>query len=383
MLSNSEMMTPAQARLAAVRNATGTFSTSLLTFPPPALVVEATIARAKSLLAPDQPASAWLKDAEDSDIALFESNSGSISINHDSTIYTDTNLRIPFDDTSFSPSGDDLPTIPTVFKGLAKDWLALKWNASSLAARCKATDVFALDGGPGFARESLHSAVCSMSSYAAYAAVATTTTDTTTTTATADKAALDAVPLYIFDPDIGKRSFADGKLMASEYSVPACFSQDLMESRGAAGMTARPLPTCWLLVGAANSGTPIHNHPMTAAWNTLFSGIKLWVTLPPDAPPSSLLVGDACPNPDDEDLSAAEWFKYWKVNLPEGACVIIQKPGETVFLPASYWHVVLNVCETTALSRSLYLKRDWVALGEQVAESRDCEGFARIWQSER
>ena len=348
------MMTPAQARLAAVRLTTGPLSTPLLVLP-------VTIARAKLALAPDQPSSAWLKNASD---ALVELESGSISINH--TIYTDTNTRIPFDDNSFSPSGDDLPLIPTVFSGLAKDWLALKWNAANLAARCKATDVFALDGGPGFARESLHSAVCSMSAYAAYAAVETN---------------LDAVPLYIFDPDIGKRSFADGALMASEYSVPACFSQDLMESRGAAGMTARPLPTCWLLVGAANSGTPIHNHPMTAAWNTLFSGIKLWVTLPPGAPPSSLLVGDACPNPDDEDLSAAEWFKYWKV-LPEGACVIVQKPGETVFLPASYWHVVLNVCETTALSCSLYLKRDWEALGEQVAESRDCEGFARIWQSE-
>jgi hypothetical protein len=36
----------------------------------------------------------------------------------------------------------------------------------------------------------------------------------------------------------------------------------------------RPLPQAWLLVGAEGSGTPIHCHPRTVAWNTLLAGAK-------------------------------------------------------------------------------------------------------------
>jgi len=43
----------------------------------------------------------------------------------------------------------------------------------------------------------------------------------------------------------------------------------------------RPLPPSWLLVAAARSGTPIHDHPHTVAWNVLLSGCKLWAILPP------------------------------------------------------------------------------------------------------
>lgn len=339
---------------------------------PPAVLVEASITRAKVALAPDEPESAWLDDRFRPAIALDGNKSVYIDCGNGFTaVYTDTMgaARVAFCDSAFSPSGDDLPLIPIVFTGLAAGWPALGWNATTLAARCVADDVFAVDGGPSFARESLNSAVVSMRAYAEYAG--------------GRAAAADAVPLYIFDPDIGKRRFADGTLMSGEYAVPRCFSQDFMEARGPAGATARPLPTCWLLVGAAGSGTPIHNHPMTAAWNTLFSGTKLWVTLPPDAPPESLLVEDACPISDAEDLSAAAWLRHWKGVLPAGANVIVQRAGETVFLPASFYHVVLNVDQTTALSRSLYLRRDWVTLGAHVAEKRHCEGFARIWQAEK
>ena len=48
---------------------------------------------------------------------------------------------------------------------------------------------------------------------------------------------------------------------------------------------------------------------------------------------------------------------------------MLQRPGETVFLPAGWWHCVLNVQGTTALSHSLYLARDAALLEKEEADA--------------
>jgi len=349
---------------------------------------EATIAKAKKLLAPEHPLSLWLADST-YPIDIRVDPDASVYINCGPTgfaRYTDTIGRTQFLDASFSPFGDDLPQTPTVFTGLASQWAALKWTAASLAERCLPSDVFAVDGGPSFARESLNSASVSMQAYAEYAGEG----PKATLQCNNYEASGDEAPLYIFDPEVGRRKFVDGSLMRSEYSIPTCLSHDAMDAQfGEVGALARPLPLSWLLVGATGSGTPIHNHPMTAAWNTLLAGVKLWVVLPPSTPEASLLVGESCPVHQDEDLSAHAWFRHWGTKgvenrLPQST-IIIQKPGETVFLPAGYYHCVLNVspAATVALSCSIYLRRDWGPLGEVVARKGECEGFQRVWEAGR
>ncbi len=291
-------------------------------------------------------------------------------------VYRDNTSRLHCSDDTFAASGADLPLIPAVLTGCTDGWAAMQWDAQSLAARAPADALWAVDGGPSVARQSLCGAKVGMQAYAQYCGVH----------GTAGAGEKDAAPLYIFDPELPTRCFADGQRMAAEFSVPRYFTQDTQ--RGASGSTlavdgCRPLPPVWLLVGARGSGTPIHDHPTTVAWNSLTSGCKLWVLLRPDTDPSLLLLDG------DEDLSALEWFQHWDGgedgeggvrSLPTDAFVIVQRPGETVFAPAGFWHVVLNVETSTALSHSLSLRRDYERTSTALAESGEAPpGFCEAW----
>ena len=67
------------------------------------------------------------------------------------------------------------------------------------------------------------------------------------------------------------------------------------------------------------------------------------------------------------DLSALQWFGR-TASLPDGARVVVQHPGEVLFVPAGWWHVVLNVKTSTAVSHALTLGRDLPRLLLERAE---------------
>ena len=71
-------------------------------------------------------------------------------------------------------------------------------------------------------------------------------------------------------------------------------------------------------------------------------------------------VGDDSEGEGEEefDISAAEWFDRCDGTLPPLARVVVQQPGEVVFVPAGWWHVVLNLETSVALSHSLALRRE-------------------------
>ncbi len=278
------------------------------------------------------------------------------------SVFHDTAPRVPFAAGTYAASGSDLPHTPTVLAGVGAEWKALQgegWTLPSLAARCCASDAFSLDGGPGFARETLSVGSVSMPAFAEYASGA---------------AGADSAPLYIFDDSLSTRCFADGTPMASEFSIPACFSADTMLSC-AGGAQARPLPPSWLLVGPSGSGTPVHSHPFTVGWCTLLHGTKLWVLLPPHVDPGLLQVGEHNTTSGEEDLSALQWMMQWGGG-GEGL-TLLQRAGETVFIPAGWFHVVLNVTETVALSHSLYLARDYAVHG--MAASAEAQAVGSAW----
>jgi histone arginine demethylase JMJD6 len=177
----------------------------------------------------------------------------------------------------------------------------------------------------------------------------------------------DDSPLYIFDSSFdGDRHYADRILR--DYRVPSYFSDDLFrlvsESR-------RP-PYRWWLIGPQRSGTCVHIDPLaTSAWNTLIVGKKRWVLFPPHVP-KSVVKGNGLVR-DEEDDEAVHYFSFILPRIKRKATLMgglpkyanfccfefTQNPGETVYVPHGWWHAVLNLTDTVAVTQNFCSPRNF------------------------
>jgi len=144
----------------------------------------------------------------------------------------------------------------------------------------------------------------------------------------------------------------DADELLIDYSVPKYFRYDLFDEismdnckRPAFGNSDRPAYR-WFLIGFEGSGTKLHTDPRhTSAWNALISGHKRWF-LAKDLPESILKAS--------EGKAANEWFKSVYPTIKEDIEYIefIQEPGETIYVPAGWHHVVLNLDDTIAVTQN-------------------------------
>lgn len=179
----------------------------------------------------------------------------------------------------------------------------------------------------------------------------------------------DESPLYLFDCD----SEAITQL-SKEYNIPDCFQKDLFkvfnekkeeEAKSIVISTNDDKVNCrpnfrWLIVGSERTGSTFHKDPnATSAWNAVLSGCKLWIMVPPHITPPGV-------NTDDQEsevtspVSLAEYvlsgFFADVLKLSRdpttGVRVGITYPGECNYVPNGWWHLVINVEDTVALTQN-------------------------------
>jgi hypothetical protein len=163
--------------------------------------------------------------------------------------------------------------------------------------------------------------------------------------------------LYVFD----KKIFGTTPELLADYTVPEYFTDDLFSL-----MDDEDRPDYrWLLIGPHGSGTPLHTDPhRSSAWNSVISGCKRVSLYPPEMIPPGV----------DEELidsdyyasdDALDWYRNRFPTLVGGArpieCLVF--PGETLFIPSGWWHCVLNIGLTVAITQNLcsHVTFPWVA----------------------
>ena len=162
----------------------------------------------------------------------------------------------------------------------------------------------------------------------------------------------DDSPLYLFEKDIGDKK--EYRPILKNYSIPKYFKDDLFNLLK---QSERP-PHQWFLIGPKRSGTTIHVDPLnTSAWNTSLHGYKLWILFPNEIP--KWIANGKQYRRYNEGTEAIDYFakilprlkkNEGKHNLKYIEC--IQRPGETIFVPGGWWHAVLNLSDTMAVTQN-------------------------------
>ncbi len=229
----------------------------------------------------------------------------------------------------------DAEGLPCVVQGLGRNWPAMngdkKWSIHSFAKRFPHSE---------FRLSDTRAATIRMADFAAYCA-----------------RNRDKLPMAVYDSAFAERKGEPEVELAEEYTVPAQFRDDLFNY-----YYKRP-PFRWILMAPERSGTGIHLDPLhTSAWLTLFQGRKIWAFFPPDTDPAA--IGGPHRDRSGRFVPAVPSLRFFSEVRPrllrqgvKGMQVALQFPGDTVYVPPGWWHVVLNLEDSLSLTHN-YLSRD-------------------------
>lgn len=184
----------------------------------------------------------------------------------------------------------------------------------------------------------------------------------------------DEDPLYIFDDKFGEVA----PDLLKDYSVPHLFQEDFFD---VLDIDQRP-PFRWLIIGPERSGASWHVDPaLTSAWNTLLCGRKRWALYPPGRVPLGVTVHV---NEDDGDVnidsptSLQWWLDFYPLLADEDKPIeCTQLPGETIFVPSGWWHCVLNLETTVAVTQNFVNSKNFQFVCLDLAPGYRHKGVCR------
>lgn len=184
----------------------------------------------------------------------------------------------------------------------------------------------------------------------------------------------DEDPLYIFDDKFGEVA----PDLLEDYSVPHLFPDDYFDVLDS---DQRP-PYRWLIIGPERSGASWHVDPaLTSAWNTLLSGRKRWALYPPGRVPLGVTVhvNDEDGDVDIETPSSLQWWlDFYPLLADEDKPIeCTQLPGETIYVPTGWWHCVLNLETTIAVTQNYVNSKNFEFVCLDLAPGYQHKGVCR------
>ncbi|TVU46770.1 hypothetical protein EJB05_06329 [Eragrostis curvula] len=184
----------------------------------------------------------------------------------------------------------------------------------------------------------------------------------------------DEDPLYIFDDKFGESVPA----LLEDYSVPYLFQEDFFD---VLDYDQRPAFR-WLIIGPERSGASWHVDPgLTSAWNTLLCGRKRWALYPPGRVPGGVTV-HVSDEDGDVDIETPTSLQWWLDIYPhlaehEKPLECTQLPGETIFVPSGWWHCVLNLETTVAVTQNFVNQSNFEYVCLDMAPGYSHKGVCR------
>ncbi|KJH46199.1 JmjC domain protein [Dictyocaulus viviparus] len=164
------------------------------------------------------------------------------------------------------------------------------------------------------------------------------------------------------------------KDLLNDYEVPPIFRDDLFEILDR--NSKRP-PYRWIVIGPARSGTNIHIDPLgTSAWNSLIYGHKRWVLIHPDTPKELVRIPKSAQGVHPKE--SITWFMTVYKRICDGdwpfdkypVLELRQNPGETLFVPCGWWHVVINEDITIAITQNFCSSINLIRVYPTICEER-------------
>ena len=111
----------------------------------------------------------------------------------------------------------------------------------------------------------------------------------------------------------------------------------------------------WLILGPDRSGSLFHIDPnCTHAWNAVIRGRKKWIMFPPGVTPPGVYPSESGADV-RQPISLMEWFLlyYDQVDVASmGVKECIVEEGECIFVPSGWWHCVINLGTTLAVTQN-------------------------------
>ncbi|THV76734.1 F-box and JmjC domain-containing protein [Aureobasidium pullulans] len=191
----------------------------------------------------------------------------------------------------------------------------------------------------------------------------------------------DSATAHLYDgtsPDLSATQ--DGRKVA--YWAPSFFGPDLFSVLGSQRPDHR-----WLIIGPSRSGSTFHKDPnATCAWNAVLTGRKYWIMFPSSSslpPPPGVFVS-ADQSEVTSPLSIAEWFLgfHAEARRTEGCIEGICEAGELLYVPAGWYHLVVNLEDSIALTQNFVPRQRLASVLHFLRDKSDqVSGFSKDVQN--